>query len=203
MTKVAGVVSAVALLTGCVNHANEGARSLVDILGSVQALEKNPVDDLNELADRSDIVLTGRITSVEVSSPVYATPDPGTPEATYGGQVLIATVKPGDGSDAVMVEFIYQFSGDHALNGPEDVELPDQELVFSLIPTPDSGSTTYRCVADSTWCPLEWNGEGLESASWDEGTLPVDSSDPHGTGFASIDEVTAEMVDGTEAVAVG
>ncbi|WP_062316070.1 hypothetical protein [Demequina maris] len=160
------------------------------------------MDDLAELAERSDMVITGHLTAVDVSSPIYATPDPGTPEATYGGQVLTTTVKPSDGGRSIKVEFIYQFAGDQALKDARDVVLPDEEVVLALVPTGDANGKTYRCVADSSWCPLVWNGEGLESASWSSGTLPLHADQPVAS-FSSLDDVTADMVEGTDAELLG
>ncbi|WP_062519305.1 hypothetical protein [Demequina silvatica] len=174
-----------------------------DVLGSTQALEGDPVDDLAELADRADIVVTGRISAIEVSAATFATPDPATPEAVYGGQVLTATVDPADGERILRVEFIHQFSGDHALRDQRDVLIPDEDLVLALVPTGDPDGETYRCVADASWCPLLWNGEGLAASSGDGGTLPVLLADAGGERFSSIDEVTQAMVRGTDAQLVG
>lgn len=147
------------------------ARPLFEVWPVTDALEEDPIDSVAELVQRSELVVVGRIESVEVGEPTFATPDPSTPQAAYGGQSIVVTVKPNDASDATRVEFIYQFPAsrpDLELTSAKDIALPKEDVVLAVTKAP-GGEGMYRCTGGSSWCPLIWDGGAFHS--------PVEQSD--------------------------
>jgi len=184
---------------GCASPAEEPTIGFYDLLGLGSALEPNPVDNVAELADRADIMVVGTVTGIEFSAPIMATPDPGDPNATYGGQQILATVQPSDGSDPLVVEFVYQFLPGGAVTSPGQVQLPDDEMVLALVENSDGSK--YYCVADSQWCPLVWSGTGLKSGAWQGDDVPLTGSGTEQP--SSIDDAVEVATESSDVEVIG
>lgn len=169
------------------------SQPLFEVWPVTDALEEDPIDSVAELVQRSELVVVGRIESVEVGEPTFATPDPSTPQAAYGGQSVVVTVKPNDASDAIRVEFIYQFPASRPyleLTSAKDIALPKEDVVLAVSKAP-GGEGKYRCAGDSSWCPLIWDGGAFRSPVEQSGDLPITGPGEKSTYSTAADALLA------------